>query len=233
MICTTICDDNLLDIQIIEKILKRLENKGYPLEISSFMNGKKLAEEVASGKRFDLIFLDMCMKPIDGIETAKLIRKYDKDVCIFITTSNMSYAIEGYSINAWRYFMKPLDEKLLIKEIKAFLDRKKAEIDEKYVFNTEKGIISLPIKDIYYFESFSHTIVVHTKTNDYNFIGKISDIEAQLCDKYFFRVHKSYLANLKQASKYYKGVLFFDDESKIYVSKHRAKDVRQHFLDCL
>ncbi len=62
------------------------------------------------GRKFDIIILDMLMKPLNGIETARLIRKYDSEVPILIVTGTVEYAMDGYQVNAYRYILKPVDK---------------------------------------------------------------------------------------------------------------------------
>ena len=225
MFYIALCDDNKIDLQILSAHLQELTNAGFRMEILPLEAGYELVELYKRGRRFDLLILDMCMEPINGIRTAEMIREYDSSVPIIIVTATMQYALEGYKVNACRYLLKPVDRDQFLTEVKAILNHHSKQPWPYYIISNKDGITKVKIDDIYYFESNMRTIKVHTKNQCYEFTGKISDIAEQM-EKYgFIRIHKSFVVNLKHVTNIFKGVVTMEDSTKIFVSKYRIKDV--------
>lgn len=112
MLYLALCDDSKDDLQEIMMCLGELKKENYRMEIMPYLTGTALIEAYAKGRRFNLLVLDMYMEPINGIETARQIRKIDTTVPILIVTSTIEFALEGYAVNAYRYLLKPIDKKL-------------------------------------------------------------------------------------------------------------------------
>ena len=103
-----ICEDNIEQREYIKNLI--IDNNYFDNnEIEIFSSVENILVAYESGLRFSIILLDMQMDGIDGIETAKVIRKYDKNVRIVIITSIIEYAVEGYGINASDFILKPID----------------------------------------------------------------------------------------------------------------------------
>lgn len=117
MFYLALCDDCKNDLQEIMECLGALKKENYRMEIMPYLTGPELIREYEIGRRFNLLVLDMYMEPINGIETAKQIRKIDTTVPILIVTSTIEFALEGYSVNAYRYLLKPIDKKVFLNEV--------------------------------------------------------------------------------------------------------------------
>lgn len=94
----------------IDRLFIRDQKIGITAGKCAFLNGRELVHQYERGRKFDIIILDMLMKPLNGIETARLIRKYDSEVPILIVTGTVEYAMDGYQVNAYRYILKPVDK---------------------------------------------------------------------------------------------------------------------------
>ena len=108
MLSIAICDDEEY-FRITEKqlILKYMAGKNCECMIDMYESGKELLALKSAISQYHIIFLDVNMEEIDGIETAKEIRKITKDVFIVFVTAFITYALEGYKVDAVRYLIKP------------------------------------------------------------------------------------------------------------------------------
>ena len=100
MFYIALCDDEWQAVEILTGYLSEIKRSGLQLESVPFLNGRELVHQYERGRKFDIIILDMLMKPLNGIETARLIRKYDSEVPILIVTGTVEYAMDGYQVNA-------------------------------------------------------------------------------------------------------------------------------------
>ena len=226
-----ICDDNKYDIKEMLKMLKILWAEGVRYEVTCYYNGPALVKDFEQGARYHVLILDMVMKPLNGIETAQQIRKYDVSMPILIVTSTREYALDGYLVNAWRYLTKPLDESNFLNEIRLLLDYAR-KADENYFFiDNDKGIVKLKLDDILYFDSDLHVITVHTLNQAYSFRGVLSTVEEEYGKYGFYRVHRSFLVNLKHVQKISKLTLTLVNGQECPIGKSRAAGLHEALME--
>lgn len=224
MFYLAICDDCETDLQEIMECLGELKKENVHMEIMPYLNGIELLQAYEKGRRFNLLVLDMYMQPINGIETARQIRKIDITVPILIVTSTIEFALEGYSVNAYRYLLKPIDKKIFLNEVRAILNKQEKADQHYFSISNEQGISKIKMEDILYFESDLKTIYLQCWQQRYAFRGTISAVAVKLEKFNFVRVHKSYIVNLRYVKNIFKGVITMENGVKIYVSKHRSKE---------
>ena len=106
-----------------------------------------------------------------------------------------------------------------------------ARLQNKYFsFTNEKGLFKIKITDIYYFESNMRTLSVCHLGGKTTFTGKISEVEESLSEQSFFRIHKSYVVNLKHIRNIFKDTVTLENGEELPLSRHRSKELRQQFL---
>lgn len=218
MIRIGICDD---DKSIIEKTKSYIESfEEIRYEITTYCSGEELIKEK---NKFDLIFLDIDMPNMDGIETAKRIREYDKSVKIIYITSYTDYTNLAFQVHAFGYLNKPVDELEIhkqLREVVSYLKEEKGEESIKFV--TTEGVLQLELKDIYYFEYLDRKVYIHSKEKVYVIREKITNI-AEMMEKYnFLMPHKSFVVNLLYVKSIKGYDIFMMDGSSIPLSQKKA-----------
>lgn len=226
-----VCDDNKYDIQSIVAALDLLQAEGIKLEVNSYTDGLALIKAFEEGARYHMLILDMVMDTINGIETAKRIREFDVSMPILIVTSTREFAIDGYLVNAWRYITKPVDTERFLNEVREIIGKVSEKDDTYFIINKNKGMIKLKLDDILYFDSDLHTVTAHTVTEKYPFRGKLSEIEQGYAEKGFFKIHKSYIVNLKHIQKVSKLSVTLVNGEALDLSKLRAAALHEALLD--
>ncbi len=156
-----ICDDNISITSYIENLIDRFKSSN-TIETEVFYSGEELVKDITKNEsRYDIIYLDIEMKELDGIETAKKIREVDKNVKIIYITSHTDFSMTAYEVRAFRFMQKPIKDEIFERY---FLDAIK-EIDKgdnflRHKFN--KVEYSVAIKDIIYFEVCSRKTYIKT-----------------------------------------------------------------------
>lgn len=231
MIYIAICDDDALDIQSLEKHLAKLSEYDLSAKILTYQDPTELVEDIRRGYRFNLIFMDMLMKPINGIDAFMKIRQYDQAVPLVIVTATSEFAVDGYKVEALRYLIKPIKEEELLKVVVPILQKNKFLNQQFFTFQGAEGLTRLPVGDIYYFQSDLRDIKVVSTEGASIFTGKISEI-ADNMDKFdFVRTHKSYVVNLHKIETLNAQELTLSNGEHLPVSKHRYKDIMLRYLD--
>ena len=197
-----ICDDekNIREL-IANKVVKQ-----YPdAEIIFFQSGEEL---LLSDESIDILFLDIQMSGIDGMETARELRKKDKSVILIFVTAVEEYVFQAFDVGAFNYIVKPIDDGKFSDVLHRAVDEwssqniNEKEPEERYVLINNSGVHTKVILDeIVYAEVFNRKVVIHKLDGEIEYYGKMSDLEALAGDS-FFRPHRAYLINFKYVEKY-------------------------------
>lgn len=226
-----ICDDSKYDMEELSSALESLHSEGIEYELSYYSNGLKLIKDFEEGKRYHLLILDMVMEPINGIDTAIKIRENDVSMPILIVTSTMEFALEGYRVNAWRYLTKPINEEKFLHEVREIYHSLSQKDQSYFVIENDSGMTKLHLDDILYFDSNLHTITVHTVKQNFSFRGTIRKIEEEYAPSGFFRIHKSYVVNLRHIHRVSKLSVVMVNGETLDLSKLRAAALHEALLD--
>lgn len=189
-----IVDDSATSRELIGASLNKFAIKNdLDFSYEEFSSGESFLANFDEANCYDLIFMDIFMKDLNGFETAKKIREIDDYVPVCFLTTSRDFAIESYEVNACGYLVKPLDESKMF----ALLARLTKRQPAKALVIMKKGrACSFEYKEITFIESHGHTITIHTDggERDDSFYAKLDDIE--LDDSRFIRCHKSYMVNM-------------------------------------
>ena len=177
----------------------------------------------------DLLFLDIRVPDMTGMEAAHRIREIDRNVMIIFVTSLTQYAIEGYSVQAFDYIVKPISyEPFAAKLERALRVLSYRSTGVVLDIKTREGSLRLSSDMIRYFEVFDHDLLIHTDDGVIKQWGSLAKYEKQLSGAHFVRCNSCYLVNLK----YVRGV--YGDEVEVGVDRLAiSKSRRKEFLQTL
>ena len=220
-----ICDDQ----KEIREILTDKVKKYYPAEdIAVYSSGEEL---LAARKLPDILFLDVQMPEKDGMETARELRKRDRQMIIIFVTVTEDYVFQSFDVGAFHYLIKPLEEEkfeeVLQKAVRQVRERDSEDAgtgkERQSLIVTSKGQhITVPVQEIVYAEVFNRKIILHTMDADIEYYGKLKELEKKAGED-FYRPHRAYLINLKFVRKYNAGA--------IYLKRGQALVAKQNYHD--
>ena len=196
------------------------------LDVTQYENGAVFLREFRS--QFDIILLDISMPVMDGMETARQIRKIDSDVVLLFVTSLSQYAIRGYEVDAMDYILKPVSYFAFSQRMNRAMARVKSHAKNYLIVSTKNGMQKLDISTIYYVESQGHTLILHTRSGDYPCAGTMKEIEQKLEEFHFFRCNKGYLVALQYVDGVQDGCAVVNGEL-LLISRARKNE----FMDAL
>ena len=231
-----ICDDEKEFLENIDYAIKTYMNeKGLDYNIDLYNSGKSIMELQKNIVLYDVVFLDINMPEISGLEVAEWIRTYSDDVNIVFITAIISYAIQGYKYNAVRYILK--NERQLKASIYECMDAviyrmKHMGIDKRIFISNQKEISVNKVMNI---ESSAHKVIFHIEgkeSEDYVVKNKLNNIEKMLDDcKYMIRVHQSYIVNMMYVKKISGYRIYLKNGIEIGVPKPRYKEVKKAIME--
>lgn len=188
-----ICDDEEIITDIIaEKITKR----GNAYEIYRFSSGEQLLETVAD---YHILFLDIEMSGVDGIQTAFKLREKNYDGLIIFLTSHTEFMPDAFKVNAFRFLSKPIDDE---KFNEAFMAAEKEILNTAHILVTVKNkSIYMKLTDIVYLEAYGDGTYIYDRNgNSYDTSYSLKYWREAIGTEHFFRVHKSYIVSLLYVS---------------------------------
>lgn len=190
-----IVEDTKIHVKQLESHLDRYQQEeGETFEVFTFSDGLKFLDSIKQG--YDIIFMDINMPYIDGMETAKRLREIDRYACLIFITELSQYAISGYEVAAFDFVVKPvLYEMFRPKLAKAIAEVNKNNLGKLCIRN--KDVIRMvKIQDIYYIETVQHKIIYHLANEDVEVWDSLDKAESRLPPGRFARCGTSYLVNL-------------------------------------
>lgn len=237
MIYIAICDDNEEDIYLIKELIIEYMNNSHILyKICSYPSGEALLE---SDDEPDILFLDIAMKGMNGIETGKKFRSRFHHTAIIYITSFPQYLVQAInSIHAFAYLEKPVHKEDLSAQMDDVLCNLKQEHAERKTVrfritkvkdgnHVSKEFMDFDISDIYYFACVNRKIMIKTGWGEFFFYQKMKDVIERMKKYNFESCHQSFLVNLQYVRKMKGYDLWLSNGEKIPVSQKKSAEFRE------
>ena len=191
------------------------------IRITRFKSGEAALESNPSD--FDILFLDIALPGVSGMELAEKIRRIDAVVPIIFVTNLAQYAIKGYEVDAYDFIVKPIKYPDLEFKLDRLLQKLKTRFEQKIFIKTGNQHVALVASEIRYIEIQGHVIVYHTINGDYEAYGVLRDLEEKLKDCGFVKCNACFLVNLKYVDSVVGYDLYIGD-TRLAISHPRRKD---------
>lgn len=232
MIRIAVCDDEEIVTSDIEERLHRISKKtDVSIDIDVFFDGAALIDYILSQNiKYDIIYLDIELKGENGVDTARKIRQFDKDVLLIYITNYESFAKEVFEVSAFRFITKPISDEIFERYFTSAVNEV-TKTPQFFQFQYNKVHYKLPINDIIYFQSDKRITYINTGTNVKKCYEKLNSIEQKLqqCGVYFFRTHQSFLVNPLYVEMYMYDSMQLRDGTVLSISEKRRKTVNEMY----
>lgn len=224
-----ICDDEYTISSQVERILLKYAKRNFlEIDIEVFSSGEELCRYIEEDHGFDLIYLDIEMKLMNGIEVGKKIRKtlQDHKTEIVYISGKDGYDRQLFDVQPLHFIPKPIKPKVVIEDLNlAMLRAEKLN----YIFTYKKGTDTyrMPVKDIIYFESNDKEIKIVTVNHEDNFYGRIHDVYETVANYQFIKIHRSYIINYLHAALFKYDEVIMSNGVQLPISQSKRKEVRE------
>ena len=229
IVCEDVAEERDSLCSHIEKYLGDISSL---VKIITYNDGEALINDLDSLNPSEVMiaFLDIYMPGLSGIEVAKKIRKINKEMVIIFTTTSLDHGLDGYSVKALQYLIKPVG----YPEIKDTLDGCMAMFAESLrylkVFSN-KIAIKIPLKDITYIEVLAHDCLIHTVYDTKKCRFTLDEMERQLSGSTFLRTHRSFIVNMSFIKNVVDNNFLLTTGNHVPIRKNGNLIVKQAYMD--
>ena len=234
-------DDEPLALRQIKSYIERLPQ----LELCALCSSAYQAQEVLNSESIDLIFADINMPDMSGID---FVRGLQSPPMVIFTTAYSEYAIEGFRLDAVYYLLKPFSfadferavkKAISLFELKQLRDSQQVTAETTPAAETESSeyisikadykVSLVRYSDIIYIESVGEYVRLHlTNASPITTLFRLKNMETALPSDRFMRVHRSYIVNLEHITGYARGRVYLDNEEYVPISGNYRDTFREY-----
>lgn len=235
MINIAVCEDEKVDRDLLRLYLEQASaHLRVDYTADFFAAGPPLLEQLACGTRYDLIILDIIMADMNGMETARRVRKIMPEVFIGFMTCSADFALDAFELDALHYIKKPITERKVLTLLGRFLDRT-GRLVKTLTLDLPRGPVAIPMDTILKVESYKKGVEIYLrdKTEPRWFHCSFMSVEDQLDKEQFIRISRGLIVNMDYIEHMEPTICCFTDGTSALISRGSRAQVRQQYNDYL
>lgn len=232
MIKIAVVDDENIICSYVEQSLLNLSKKyGISIETDVFNSGEDLIKTIKE-TFYDVIFLDIKMKDLSGIDISRIIRNTmgNEAIQIIYISGNTEYAIEVFEYDPFHFLPKPLNNEKIENAFVKLIHKLRLK-SEAFTYKVGHDSVTVAIKNILYFESNKRKIIIHYSDKKDEFYGSLENILQQLGKYNFLHIHKSYLVNPVHVHKCTYESVEMSNHVVLPIAQSKRKEIREKQLE--
>ena len=223
-----VVDDEEIIRQQIHGFIKKQKPES---EISDFSTGEEL---LAAGREFDIIFLDIQMEGMGGIEAARTLRQRNADAVLVFITGIKEYVFEAFDVSAFHYLLKPIAEQKFMEVLgraAGEAGKRKWQKERQIFIRAKNQGYTLNLNSILYIESRGKKVEIHTTDMEdiIESYATMDELEGQLGDG-FYRCHRGYLVNMAHIARYDSDSIFLSSGEKVYLTRKKHNEFVKAYM---
>ena len=197
--------------------------------IEKYLSGDEL---IASGCEPDILFLDIQMPGMDGMETARILRQKNEKMVLIFVTAVEEYVFQAFDVAAFHYLVKPFSdekfEEVVKRAVRSIEKYSENQSDEKYMMVQSGGShMKVFLKDIVYAEVYNRKVIIHTRDTNIEYYGKLQEL-SEIVGADFFRTHRAYLVHFKYVQKYDANCVTMENGTALIAKQNYSEFVKQY-----
>lgn len=226
MIEIAVCDDEAI---IREQIGQFIKKHVPDCRIELYAAGEDL---LAADKNFDLVFMNIQMEGLSGMEAAKVLREKQEEILLVFITGLKEYVFEAFDVAAFHYLLKPIEDGKLeevLKRALAEVKRRKAREKKQLLIKTRSRSVNLDESAILYLESRGKKVEIHIPKETIEVYASMNKLEEQLGES-FYRCHRGYLVNMAHIAEYRTDRIRLHNGEEVYLAKEKYQSFVKTYM---
>lgn len=210
-----VVDDEKVIREYICELIEKLRPES---RVEVYATGEEL---LASGGQFDIVFLDIQMDGMNGIEAARSLRERQEEIVLIFITGIKEYVFDALDLYAFQYLLKPLDEKKFAEVLDKAVKEAGRKKEKRGLFIKARNL-TLDQADILYIESRGKKVEIHTARDkeSIEIYATMDELEGQLGEG-FYRCHRAYIVNMAHITEYGSDSILLTNGDKVYLAKKK------------
>lgn len=226
-----ICDDLEEERVILSRLLRNYARRqGLSLQVHFFVSGEELLQSVRRANACQVLFLDIYMPGISGVETARRLRAAGYGASIVFATTSTDHGVDSFEVRASDYLVKPFRQEEVDRALDWCLEHMPEPLRSLSVY-AEGETQEFPLASVLYIEVLGHQSHIHTLRQTVVVRKSLDDLERAVDSPDFFRCHRSFLVNLNHAERIESSDFLMSDGARIPISSANLPRARNAFLD--
>lgn len=232
-----ICDDEEIELDKIEQMLKEYQAKcvGAELSIRRFVNSEDIFLQITTENyQPDLILADIYMPGASGIEMARKLRNMGITCIIVFMTSSQDHALEAFGVDAFSYLVKPVSKEMFFPTLdKVMKDLGKNQPQYILLQTSNNGVLRVKLTDIIFCEAQRKIQCVYLKENESIYLKMtMTKLFEMLCPyKRFVKLGVSYIVNMEHIERLDAQTLLLDCGKEIFIPRGSHKELRYKYFE--
>lgn len=226
-----VCDDLESErIALARMVQSYARRQGLSVQLRLFSSGESLLSALQEPAPIHLLFLDIYMPGLSGVETARRIRASGSEVSIIFATTSQDHGLDSFQVQASDYLVKPFQEKDVFSCLDWFFSHIPEPLRPLAVYS-EGEWQKLPLSSILYIDVYDHQSRIHSTRGLIVARRGLDDLESAIDSRDFLRCHRSFLVNLNHVESIEGNDFRMDDQSLVPISSANAARIRGQFID--
>jgi len=220
-----LCDDETLSLYTLQELVQSFcEERKLETEIDLFSCGEDF---LASTQEYDIVFMDIYLPGINGMETVARYDGSSRRQVVFTTTSR-EHAVEAFGLDAAHYLIKPLTAVGVTEAMERCLARLGKNTQKGLVVKIGQGTVSVPMEKIVYIEVLNKLCTIHTAKSEFQTYTSLDALFEQLDDS-FLRVQRSYVVNMAFVESFLFDRVILQGGTEIMLSRNNRAELKKQY----
>lgn len=228
-----IVEDCAEDCALLSSYIDRYFRENRPdtqYQVTCFHNAIRFLDQFHS--EFDIVFLDIQMPFLNGMDAASRLRKTDPDTPLIFVTNMAQFAVKGYDVNAVGFVLKPVRYQDFYLSMRRAADLAGHREGQQFVVNNKDEMVRLSTQELLYVEVHGHVLQYHTTSRVVIGNGSLGELEKQLSRSFFLRCNNCYLVNPKYIKSVQGFQLILKNGESLQISRPRKKAFMEALNQC-
>lgn len=227
-----ICDDDI----IYQNLIKNMIFSFFPYEdkfnVITLNSAEDLVTKIESGNTFDIVFMDIEMKQLSGLEAAEILRTLTPEAIIIFVSNYPQYVFDTFKVEPLHFLVKPFSDVDFQNVFLRALSKYKSQHSTITLkWQSERYVIR--IDEIKYIEGYRRHVTIYTESDKYEALGKIPDMQKILTPFGFIRTHQGFLVNMDYIKRFDQTDVILLDGTKVMMSVRKRTEALRAFDDFL
>ena len=234
MLNIAVCDDEEMVLPYLcEQISSAFERVHMEVRIDSYSSSIKLRKTIENRISYDVFFLDIDMKELDGFRLASFIENKLEEAVLIFVSSKEEYVFSSFRHHPFSFIRKEKlrqDLEITVTDLQKKLKCENGN-DRIILTDEQQNSYEFPVQDVLYIEAQDKYICIHTTNGNQVIRSSLSAAEKTLKDTCFMRIHKSYMINLHMIYAIFYDKVVMDDKTELPVGREKVQMLRQRFCE--